>query len=100
MVSHNPINLAHSGVSQADRLLPALKENHFLVDEMSFETLLLLAKDIAAQLNFFDLDNNKEGSWELLFTNNEVVVMALILGVDCAGEKIKFQHFWGISSVG
>jgi len=92
MVSHNPINLAHSGVSQAERLLPALKENHFLVDEMSFETLLLLAKDIASQLNFFDLDNNKEGSWELLFTNNEVVVMALILGVDCAGEKIRFQH--------
>lgn len=85
------------GSSQEQRLLPALHEGYFLVDEMSFETLLLLGQDIASQLQFFDLDNKKSGSWSSLFSDNEVVIMALILGENCNEKQLRFSYLQSTS---
>ncbi len=84
--------LVNKGSSQEKRLLPALHDEYFLVDEMSFETLLLLGQDIAAQLQFFDLENKKTGTWSTLFSNNEVVIMALILGENCDVKQEQFSY--------
>ncbi|MFT4925248.1 MAG: hypothetical protein ACI8WB_001340 [Phenylobacterium sp.] len=89
---NNQATLLTDGSAQAERLHSALQPGYFEVDEMSFETLMALAKDIAAQITFYDLNNLKNGSWAALFERSEVVVMALILSVDCPLEQARFSE--------
>ncbi|MCL6404621.1 hypothetical protein EXT70_02805 [Dickeya dadantii] len=88
--------------SQRQRLPPALEDGAFLADEMSFETLLVLASDIAAQLSFdggdeapLSCDRNgraPSGNWQALFAKSEVTGMAIILSFDAALEQNRFRQ--------
>ncbi|NUA43502.1 hypothetical protein HAT93_01148 [Dickeya solani] len=88
--------------SQQQRLPPALEDGAFLADEMSFETLLVLASDIAAQLSFDGGDNAPlssdrddgapQGNWQALFAKSEVTGMAIILSFDAALEQNRFRQ--------
>ncbi|MBI0460143.1 hypothetical protein F7105_21545, partial [Dickeya dianthicola] len=89
-------------VSQQQRLPPALEDDAFLADEMSFETLLVLASDIAAQLSFDRGDaaplsfehsaTAPQGNWQPLFAKSEVTGMAIILSFDAALEQHRFRQ--------
>ncbi|MFT6777231.1 MAG: hypothetical protein ACJAV1_001148 [Paraglaciecola sp.] len=79
------------GSSQAGRLPAALVEGFFSVDEMSFETLLVLAKNIAAHIHYYDHNNEKKGSWAALFSNNEITTMAAIICFEGQKEQVKFR---------
>ncbi|MBB1487167.1 hypothetical protein [Oceanospirillum sediminis] len=76
---------------RSDRLLPALNNGYFQPDELSFENLLQLSRDIAAQLNFYDLQGQQSGQWNTLFDHSEVAVIAAILSVQCSHEQQLFQ---------
>ncbi|WP_226051854.1 baseplate J/gp47 family protein [Dickeya chrysanthemi] len=78
--------------SQRRRLPPALEEGAFLADEMSFETLLVLASDIAAQLSFDAGNGPTAGNWQRLFAKSEVTGMAIILSFDTALEQSRFRQ--------
>ncbi|MCL1123741.1 hypothetical protein [Shewanella surugensis] len=80
------------GTTQANRLSEALVEGFFHVDEMSFEDLLLLAKEIAEQVHYYDLTHNRVGHWGGLFTAHDVVIMAMMLRLDCSTKMAGFNQ--------
>ncbi|MPY23412.1 baseplate J/gp47 family protein [Shewanella sp. YLB-07] len=77
---------------QALRLPDALVAGHFNVDEMSFETLLVFAKQLASQLHFYDHQNNKAGTWEPMFCASELAMMAMLKNMDCDRISIEFEE--------
>lgn len=80
------------GSRQSDRLSDALLAGHFDVDEMSFETLLVLAKQIAAKLHFYNLDNHRDGSWEPMFLGNELVIIAMLQTINTRRITMEFEE--------
>ncbi|MFT4925155.1 MAG: hypothetical protein ACI8WB_001245 [Phenylobacterium sp.] len=79
------------GSWQYQRWPQAFGDNYFNVDEMSFADLLVMGQKIAAQLNFFDLDNTVTGNWGKLFSHDEATLMAMILHLDIEQIKSAFD---------
>ena len=67
------------GVDRQNRLIPALREGYFNVDEMSFEDLVELSVDFASNLSYYNKDLKIVGDWGPFLTSNEIVIMALII---------------------
>ncbi len=84
--------LITDGVAQNQRLPQALAEGYIRVDERSFEDLLVVGKDIAANLYFYGQNNEPKGTWERLFTSDALVIMAMMLHVDLPRIDLAFQH--------
>jgi len=70
------------GTEQAERFPRALETGFFQPDERRFEEVLALGFDIAKTLAFYDLSDERKGTWGDLFTADDAVVMAHILSTD------------------
>lgn len=79
------------GVSQDERLLPALKEGYINVDEMRFEDLLSLAAEYGSFLKYHDLGNRPDGNWSDFFGGDEVFVLASIISTNLNGISADFS---------
>jgi len=90
----NNVNKKHntSGSCQRERLPVALEEGYVLVDEMSFESLIVMARDIASQLKFYGSNTAEAGTWDKLFNDNEVVIMAMISTINCEHEQHHYEQ--------
>lgn len=86
-----PLIHVSDGLSQKGRVLPALQENYFNVEELSFEQLLALARDYARVVNYYRLDNRADGVWDAIFSANELVVIATILSIDLRKLEAGFE---------
>ncbi|MGM3174583.1 baseplate J/gp47 family protein [Dickeya lacustris] len=78
--------------AQHQRLPAALTDGYFQVDELSFETLLVLARDIAANITFDDGSATPAGNWRALFDNSDITAMATLLSLDARREQSRFRH--------
>lgn len=72
----------NNGVEQNQRLLPALEDGYFNVDEMSFEDLLSLSVEFASSLTFYNSELKPTGDWKAFLASNEIVIMASIINKD------------------
>ncbi|MFT5321961.1 MAG: hypothetical protein ACI934_002123, partial [Pseudohongiellaceae bacterium] len=79
-----------SGVEQDQRLLPALEEGYFNVDEMSFEDLLSASVEFASSLNYYNANLQVSGDWRSFLASNEIAIMALIINKDVEMLRKKF----------
>jgi hypothetical protein len=70
------------GSSQDQRLLPALVDGYFKVDETRFEDLLFLAAELAGQLHYRDSNNRPDGTWRAFFDADEACILAAILATN------------------
>jgi hypothetical protein len=59
--TRNP--LQRDGVSKEQRLLPALDPDKIKLDDRTEEDLVHFAHQLAAELNFYDLDGEVKGNW-------------------------------------
>ena len=85
------------GTEQRDRLLPALKEGYFDVDDLRFEQLVAMSTRLASKLAFYSLDNKTEYDphgknaddwrWAGLFRSDEALVLAQIMSRDIEPER-------------
>jgi hypothetical protein len=91
MTSHDA-GVISLGCAQSERLADALLPGHFDVDEMSFETLLVLAKEIAGQLHFYNLDNNREGNWQPMFLGSDLVIIAMLQTINSRRITMEFEE--------
>ena len=82
------------GTDQQARMPVALQPGYFNVDERAFEELLSMAAEFAAQLNFYSLDNQVNGSWAELFTADEAVIMAMLLSMDLKRQESEFARLY------
>ena len=80
------------GSSQQQRVLAALRDGYFQVDELRFEQLLALANEYAHLIRFYNLDNQADGLWDQPFAANELIVIATILATDIQQLEAGFQR--------
>jgi len=70
------------GSSQDQRLLPALADGYFKVDERRLEDLLSLASGLAGHLQYRDAGNRPDGNWQAFFDADEAAILARILATN------------------
>ncbi len=63
------IILQRDGTSQSQRQASALQPDFIPVEERTLEDWLTFAQQFAAELTFFDNDNNPNGTWESFLTD-------------------------------
>ena len=86
--------LQRSGSSQADRLLPAMQNGYVLVDEKKFADWIVFAKEYAAYLHFYELNNEQSGDWVPFFENDVAAVLGTIAIQDVAAYKQKIKSLF------
>ena len=79
------------GTGQRERMPRAFAPGYFDVDELTFEKLLAMGSEFAAQLEYYNLANKPDGNWGDLFYADEAVVMATILSTDLARVESEFR---------
>jgi hypothetical protein len=55
--------LRSDGTNQLQRLLPALEANYIVPDERSFSDLVEYARNVAAEIRYYDLSGQSTGDW-------------------------------------
>ncbi len=80
------------GTDQWQREPLPFQPGYFNADEMSFEVLLSMASEYAESFNYYNIVNQKDGSWGSLFNANEVVVMVLIATHDLPRLTLEFSR--------
>jgi len=80
------------GTDQWQREPVAFQPDYFNADEMSFEMLLSMASEYADHFNYYNVVNQKDGSWGSLFNANEVVIMVLIATHDLQRLTLAFSR--------
>lgn len=79
------------GTGQRDRMPAAFAPDYFKVDELSFENLLAMGAEFAAQIKYYNLGNQLDGNWGELFYADEAVIMASILSTDLKRMESEFR---------
>ncbi len=79
------------GSSQDKRLLPALAEGYFKVDETRFEDLLYLTSELAGHLQYRDSTNRPDGNWRAFFDSDEACILAAILATNAQSIAADFS---------
>lgn len=69
------------GFSQIERYPNALKEGYVLPEERNFTEVLDLARSLAANIKFYNHDNEPEGTWEQMFLRDEAFLLASVMSV-------------------
>ncbi|WP_062057720.1 baseplate J/gp47 family protein [Cellvibrio sp. OA-2007] len=87
-----PLQLhVRDGMSRQRRYLPALEQNYFNVDEMSFAQLLTQLQDYARLVKLPGVNFSPEDIEQLLFARDEIVVMAQILALNIDDLERRFN---------
>lgn len=89
-MSVRPNFTVSDGTEQADRFPRALESGYFQPEERGFNESLSVGFEIARTLSFYDLSDKRKGTWGDLFTADETVVMAHILGADSRQLESEF----------
>ncbi len=84
---HHP--LRRSGTHQNQRFPYALEENYVQIDERSFADLILFQKAYASFLQFYNLQNLREGDWTAFVEKDVSTIIATL----AAQEGARFQQF-------
>lgn len=66
------IILQRNGTSQAQRQVAALEPGFIPVEERTLKDWIIFAQQFAAELSFFDSNNNLNGNWEGFITSSEI----------------------------
>ncbi len=66
----------NGAASQYDRWLRALDPDYAQVDGRSFSELLSFSVQFGKLINFYDLENNPDGDWELFFLTDPAMIIA------------------------
>ncbi len=86
------------GTSQKDRLFASLDEGYFNVDEMRFEDYLSMAADYAEVIEYYDLENKRDGDWQELFTSDEAVMISVIATFNVERVEARFLNLFEMDS--
>ncbi|MZI92916.1 hypothetical protein F9817_06865 [Vibrio sp. CAIM 722] len=78
--------------SRQQQLNNAINPSVFQCHELSFEQLVVWAKQFAQQLPFRNLQDQAQGTWGNLFQHNEIVVCAAILTSDTKYIQTQFRQ--------
>lgn len=78
------------GMSQNERLIPALDPAHVPLEDRDLPDLLSYVAEISAQLTFYDQSNQPAGNWASFIRSDINILIALIARFDLAGAINEF----------
>lgn len=70
----------------------ALEPGYFKLHELSFEQLLIWARQLAHEIPYYNETNQRCGTWERMFEQNELVICATILSIDIKHYQQQFKQ--------
>lgn len=73
----DPLKLIRDGVTQEQRLLPALDPSYAPVSEHGTAHGMMFARELSAFVKYFDSDNAENGSWTPFFNNDPSLRLAV-----------------------
>lgn len=83
--------LVRDGVSQAQRMLPALDPDYIKVDERAIADWLGFAHRYAELVQYYDASNLPAGDWQSFIQNDVTTVIALMSQKDLSGARDCFE---------
>jgi|GEM_PF-3995208 len=78
------------GSLQSDRMPSALSSGYVGIDDRNLSDLLRALSAYARIIRFYDIDNKPAGSWNKLFENNEILVVAEAAQIGI--NRLKNEH--------
>jgi hypothetical protein len=91
MSDNNNQSVLHwNGTAQDERLLRALLPDSIKIDERSQSDLLAFSAKFSELIQYYDLNNNRSGSWSKFFQQNEAVFLSTIVSTDM--QAIELYH--------
>lgn len=78
--------------TQAQRQRKALEPDFFQLSELSFEQILVWARELAREIPYRDENNHLNGNWAQMFEQDELVICASILSIDIEDYKLRFRQ--------
>ncbi|ACR12387.1 conserved hypothetical protein [Teredinibacter turnerae T7901] len=84
------LNRQH-GSQQQTRLPSVLAEEYLQIDDRSLADLIRALASYASEIRFFNLKNEPEGTWQSLFSESEVMVIADAAEIDIRTLKQEFD---------
>lgn len=82
--------LQWNGATQSERLLKALVPEYIKIDERSVSDFLAFSEKYAELIQYYDINNSKEGDWKDFFKDDLSVFLASIISTDL--RKIEREH--------
>ena len=77
-MSNNEVSHIADGISQIERYLAALRPNYFKIEEREKEDLLKFIVEISKHFNFYNLNNEIDGSWQdFLIADIDIILLVL-----------------------
>jgi hypothetical protein len=80
--------------SQLDRRLPALAPNYALVDGRSFAELLAFPSRFGALVDFYNLQDEKDGDWVGFFLSDPTMMLAVLETLDLSALDRDFTELY------
>jgi hypothetical protein len=87
-VIKNP--LQRDGTSQQERLLKALLPENAKIDDRKMEDILSFAAAYGKEINYFNLQNEKEGDWTCFYDNDPCILLAMLATMDTDSIEAAF----------
>lgn len=81
---------AADGTSRTNRLLEQLSTDYAMIDDRSFEDLLMFASKYASLLNYYNPENKIDGNWKAFFDNDISTFIVSISKTNCSIIKDKY----------
>ncbi|MEO9964778.1 MAG: baseplate J/gp47 family protein [Reichenbachiella sp.] len=83
----------NEGTTQNTRRKQPLTEKNFDVDERHFEVLVKYVSEYAAQISYFNQENQTEQTWKSLIDIDEIVVLAKLRLLDIGGIENQYYQY-------
>lgn len=82
----------HDGTEQSQRHPAPFRKDYFNVAEMELPTLLAIGIDTAGLVNYYNADNQKDGTWTRFFTGDVTMVLASIMATHLPKVDTDFRR--------
>ncbi|QJD96208.1 hypothetical protein HH214_10185 [Mucilaginibacter robiniae] len=83
---------AKDGLNQGERRIAALFPESFRIEDKSSVELLKYMFDLAAELNYYNFENEIEGDWRSFFLANPNLLITLTSHLDFSENLTRFEH--------
>ena len=87
------ISLVSTGTTQAAKYLPFLAPDSVLIDDRGTADFLSFIAKFSKALNYFDLQDKKDGNWQQVLLEDPVVLLAYIMKTDHALEFSRYLDY-------
>lgn len=87
------ISAYFQGQTQDQHLLPALDASTFQIDERGTADFLAFTVKFGKALSYFNPQNSRDGNWQQLLLNDQIMLLAYIMKTDCAMEFPRYLDY-------